>query len=104
MFERLSEFWDKYLAGPKPLDVAALLKGAPCELPPGTTWEPIWERLKIVELKPGDTLVIECAAKLSDRGYTNVVESIKKYGHKAMLLEEGLTLRAVLRDTPEVKK
>lgn len=99
MLKKISELWEKFFPQIRPsaAEIQTLLdSGAPCMLPEGTTWEPILERLKIVDLRPGDML--------TDRGYLAIKTQIEKLKVKTMILEAGLTLRAVLRDEAEQKE
>lgn len=54
------------------------------------------KRLKVVNIQPGDTLVIEMRENISDIAYKQVIEALFRAGYKALILERAY-LKAVLR-------
>lgn len=92
MWKAIKDAWQE-LMGPPPdwrFMAHALPEGATF-----TPW-PVEERLKVVELLPGDTLVIETEHQLTDGAVTRMKAILEERGYKAIIMEQA-RLRAVLR-------
>lgn len=73
-------------------------------LPEGFKCEPLIERLKVVEIQDGDVLVLETGGVYSMESHQIIKDTIRSLfdemglkNSRAMLLEEGLHVAAILR-------
>ena len=60
-------------------------------------------RKKIAIARPGDILILQTAQKLDYKTIAHIGESMRAYGIKAIVLDGGITLSAIQKES-EVKK